>query len=134
MNGMAASDKIFAVLDLSEPEFSSQAPKERTEDQSKNVNTGFQKENSGDLSERRNSLLKKKTGQQVKIQFRNVHFSYEKDREILSGIDLDMPSGMFISLVGESGCGKSTVAGILAGRNRGFTGSVTVNNLSLIHI
>ena len=97
MNGMAASDKIFAVLDLPEPEFSSQAPKERTEDQSKNVNTGFQKENSGDLSERRNSLLKKKTGQQVKIQFRNVHFSYEKDREILSGIDLDMPSGMFVS-------------------------------------
>ena len=43
MNGMAASDKIFAVLDLPEPEFSSQAPKERTEDQSKNVNTGFQK-------------------------------------------------------------------------------------------
>lgn len=42
----------------------------------------------------------------MKIQFRNVHFSYEKDREILSGIDLDMPSGMFISLVGESGCGK----------------------------
>ena len=134
MNGMAASDKIFAVLDLPEPEFSSQAPKERTEDQSKNVNTGFQKENSGDLSERRNSLLKKKTGQQVKIQFRNVHFSYEKDREILSGIDLDMPSGMFISLVGESGCGKSTVAGILAGRNRGFTGSVTVNNQSLEEI
>lgn len=125
MNGMAASDKIFAVLDLPEPESGSQAPKERTEYQSKSVNTGFQKENSGDLSERRNSLLKKKTGQQVKIQFRNVYFSYEKDREILSGIDLDMPSGTFISLVGESGCGKSTVAGILAGRNRGFTGSVT---------
>ena len=41
---------------------------------------------------------------------------------------------MFISLVGESGCGKSTVAGILAGRNRGFTGSVTVNNQSLEEI
>ena len=134
MNGMAASDKIFAVLDLPEPESGSQAPKERTEDQTKSVNAGFQKENSGDLSERRNSLLKKKTGQQVKIQFRNVRFSYEKDREILSGIDLDMPSGTFISLVGESGCGKSTVAGILAGRNRGFTGSVTVNDQSLEEI
>lgn len=134
MNGMAASDKIFAVLDPPEPEFNSQAPKERTENRIKGVNAGFQKENSGDLSERRNSLLKKKTGQQVKIQFRNVHFSYEKDREILSGIDLDMPSGTFISLVGESGCGKSTVAGILAGRNRGFTGSVTVNDQSLEEI
>ena len=63
----------------------------------------------------------------MKIQFRNLHFSYEKDREILAGIDLDMPAGAFISLVGESGCGKSTIAGILAGRNRGFSGSVTVN-------
>lgn len=42
----------------------------------------------------------------MKIQFRNLHFSYEKDREILAGIDLDMPAGAFISLVGESGCGK----------------------------
>ena len=67
----------------------------------------------------------------MKIQFRNLHFSYEKDREILAGIDLDMPAGAFISLVGESGCGKSTIAGILAGRNRGFSGSVTVNGTAL---
>ena len=70
----------------------------------------------------------------MKIQFRNLHFSYEKDREILAGIDLDMPAGAFISLVGESGCGKSTIAGILAGRNRGFSGSVTVNGTALEEI
>ena len=40
----------------------------------------------------------------------------------------------FISLVGESGCGKSTIAGILAGRNRGFSGSVTVNGTALEEI
>ena len=45
-----------------------------------------------------------------------------------------MPAGAFISLVGESGCGKSTIAGILAGRNRGFSGSVTVNGTALEEI
>ena len=65
----------------------------------------------------------------MKIQFRNLHFSYEKDREILAGIDLDMPAGAFISLVGESGCGKSTIAGILAGEKLAgsFPVLVTVN-------
>ena len=74
------------------------------------------------------------TGKKMKIQFLNLQFSYEKDREILAGIDLDMPAGAFISLVGESGCGKSTIAGILAGRNRGFSGSVTVNGTALEEI
>ena len=48
--------------------------------------------------------------------------------EILKGIDLDVPAGSFVSLVGESGCGKSTIAGILSGKNR------TTDDLSLIHI
>ena len=43
-----------------------------------------------------------------------MHFSYEEDREILKGINLNLPAGSFVSLVGESGCGKSTIAGILA--------------------
>ena len=39
---------------------------------------------------------------------------------------LDLPTGSFVSLVGESGCGKSTVAGLLAGKNRGFRGEITI--------
>ena len=55
------------------------------------------------------------------ISFKNVHFAYEEDREILKGIDLYLPAGSFVSLVGESGCGKSTIAGIISAKNRGFT-------------
>ncbi len=51
---------------------------------------------------------------------KDVHFSYEEDREILKGINLNLPAGSFVSLVGESGCGKSTIAGILAAKNRGY--------------
>ena len=37
-------------------------------------------------------------------------------------IDLSSPQGSFTAMVGESGCGKSTVAAILMGRNKGYTG------------
>ena len=100
MNGMAASDKIFKILDLPE----AQAGKSTLPD--------------GALD----------------ITLQGVHFSYEEDREILKGIDLDLPAGSFVSLVGESGCGKSTIAGILAAKNRGYTGTVTIGGVPLSQV
>ncbi len=100
MNGMAASDKIFKMLDLPE----AQAGKSTLPD--------------GALD----------------ITLQDVHFSYEEDREILKGIDLDLPAGSFVSLVGESGCGKSTIAGILAAKNRGYTGTVTIGGVPLSQV
>lgn len=97
MNGMAASDKIFRILDISEPK------------------TGEKTLPEGGLD----------------ISFRDVHFSYEKDREILGGIDLQVPAGRFVSLVGESGCGKSTIAGILSGKNREFSGDIRIGGVAL---
>ena len=46
------------------------------------------------------------------IEYNDVHFSYGKD-EVLKGIDLKIPKGKFIALVGESGGGKSTMADLL---------------------
>ncbi len=95
MNGMAASDKIFHLLDLPEPELGTTACPD------------------GD------------------IQCRDLHFSYDADREILHVIDLAIPKGQFVSLVGESGCGKSTVSAIAMGRNKGYAGSVTIGGMEL---
>lgn len=100
MNGMAASDKIFALLDLPEPEAGSEQLQEGA----------------------------------VSICFEDVHFSYEKEREILKGIQMEFPAGSFTSLVGTSGCGKSTAAAILMGRNKGYTGHVTVQGKELSQI
>lgn len=96
MNGMAASDKIFRLLDLPESE---------------------QKEEmlNGDYT----------------VVCKNLHFSYEEDREILHGVDLEFPMGSFTSIVGESGCGKSTISAILMGRNKGYQGLVTVGGKEL---
>ena len=98
MNGMAASDKIFRLLDLPEPD------------------------------------KKPLSCPDGVLNCRDLRFSYEPDREILHGINLFFPKGSFTSLVGESGCGKSTIASILMGRSRGYSGSVTIGGAELREI
>lgn len=98
MNGMAASDKIFRLLDLSEPAH------------------GGVSCPAGD------------------IVCRGLRFSYEPEREILHGVDLTIPQGKFVSLVGESGCGKSTISALLMGRNKSYTGSVAIGGAELRNI
>ena len=61
----------------------------------------------------------------------NLRFSYEGGREILHGVDLQFNQGSFTALVGESGCGKSTIAAILMGRNKGYTGSAAIGGVEL---
>lgn len=97
MNGMAASDKIFRLLDL---------PEHKQE-----VSESFPLQHD--------------------IVCSGLRFSYEPDREILHGVNMDFPQGSFTALVGESGCGKSTVASILMGRSKGYTGSVTIGGVEL---
>jgi ATP-binding cassette subfamily B protein len=47
------------------------------------------------------------------IEFRNVSFSYDTDHSILNGIDLHIPAGQYVHIVGSSGNGKSTLASLL---------------------
>jgi ATP-binding cassette, subfamily B, heavy metal transporter len=47
------------------------------------------------------------------IRFENLHFGYDKDREILKGLDVDIPAGTSCAIVGPSGAGKSTIARLL---------------------
>ncbi|MDE6167814.1 MAG: ABC transporter ATP-binding protein/permease [Acetatifactor sp.] len=103
MNGMAASDKIFRLLDLPEKA-------EKTE--------GFP--------------------ENCTVSSSDLHFSYGGEdipdsggREILHGIHMEIPQGGFVSIVGESGCGKSTIASIFMGRNQGYSGSVKLGGKEL---
>lgn len=70
----------------------------------------------------------------AEIVCENLRFSYETDREILKSIDLRIPKGQFVAIAGESGCGKSTVASILMGRNRGYKGTIRIGDIELSDI
>lgn len=100
MNGMAASDKIFHLLDLPE-----------TEAKEKTISS-----QSGDIS------------------CHHVSFSYQEDREVLHNISMNFPKGSFSAIVGESGCGKSTIASLLMGRKKGYQGSITIGGIELFQI
>ncbi|MCQ2113949.1 MAG: ABC transporter ATP-binding protein/permease [Bacteroidaceae bacterium] len=48
-----------------------------------------------------------------KISFQSVHFSYNEQKEVLSNINLTIPKGKTIALVGQSGSGKSTLVDLI---------------------
>ncbi|RYG34978.1 ABC transporter ATP-binding protein [bacterium] len=47
------------------------------------------------------------------VTFKDVHFGYDKAREVLHGVDLEVKPGEMIGLVGHSGAGKSTLINLL---------------------
>ncbi|WP_028519098.1 ABC transporter ATP-binding protein/permease [Ruminococcus flavefaciens] len=68
------------------------------------------------------------------ISLNNVHFSYDESREILHGISMKIPENSFVGIVGESGCGKSTVASLLMERNTPTAGTLTLNGRDMSEI
>src|SRR5262249_50567571 len=47
------------------------------------------------------------------IRFEDVHFAYERDRQILKGLSFEVPAGHTVAVVGPSGAGKSTISRLL---------------------
>jgi len=65
------------------------------------------------------------------IIFSDVHFSYEEGKEVLTDINLDAPAGATIALVGTSGSGKTTIAGLAASFLNPDSGTITVDGIDL---
>jgi ATP-binding cassette subfamily B protein len=65
------------------------------------------------------------------VRFRDVHFSYGRGAEVLHGIDLEIPAGTTVALVGHTGAGKSTIAKLLARFYDPTSGAILVDGLDL---
>ena len=65
------------------------------------------------------------------MEFRNVSFSYEEDKEVLHDVNFKVPAGSVVALVGSSGSGKSTIAGLAASFLTPQEGEVIVDGQDL---
>ncbi|WP_336206309.1 ATP-binding cassette domain-containing protein [Leuconostoc suionicum] len=70
------------------------------------------------------------------LELKDIHKSYFLGKEefpVLKGINLSFEKGEFVSILGESGGGKSTLMNIIGGLDRNFSGDVLVNGNRLDH-
>ncbi len=97
MNGMAASDKLFKLLDTPEDEQGTLVPENFESD----------------------------------IVLKDVSFSYDKEKMVLQNISATIPKNSLISIVGESGCGKSTISSLICGITKGYEGSIQLDGMEI---
>lgn len=95
MNGMAASRRMFSILDTPEPEHGD-----------------VELDGRGD------------------IELDGVSYAYG-ERTVLDSVSATIARGSLVALAGESGGGKSTLAGIIAGRKDAYRGSVRIGGVEL---
>ena len=67
----------------------------------------------------------------TEIKVENVTFSYDGKRDVLKNVSMTFPKTGMTAIVGESGCGKSTVVNMLFGAFRPKNGAVTVGGKEL---
>jgi ATP-binding cassette subfamily B protein len=66
-----------------------------------------------------------------RVAFEGVHFTYGRGDEVLHGIDLVVPAGTTVALVGHTGAGKSTIAKLLARFYEPTHGRITIDEVDL---
>lgn len=103
MNGNAAADKIFRLLDTPENQ-------------------------EIDLEASKDGIGKLKNDFELSVN--HISFSYEKEKEILTDLNFTAKCGL-TALVGESGCGKSTITSLIMKENKENSGTITIGNMRL---
>lgn len=66
-----------------------------------------------------------------KIEFRNVRFSYGDGKEVIHGVDLTVPKGQTIAIVGQSGSGKSTLVDLIPRYHDVTSGELLIDGINV---
>lgn len=87
------------------------------------------------LITREKAIIEPADGKKLKviesITLKKVSFSYKKDQPVLKNVDLAFRHGKVSAIVGESGCGKSTIVQLLLRYYDAEQGSVLVNTTNI---
>jgi subfamily B ATP-binding cassette protein MsbA len=114
--GMVAADRVFKIIDEEEGE--NQSPKTK---------------NDIDIPSLTKTNLKF-IKLQGNIKFKNVHFSYVENEEVLKGINFEVKKGQTVAVVGSTGAGKSTIINLL---NRFYSinsGEITLDDYNIYNL
>ena len=68
------------------------------------------------------------------VSYKDVHFSYDGRTEVLHGINLDIPAGKTLALVGPSGGGKSTTCALLPRFYDATSGHITIDGTDIRNV
>ena len=101
MNGISASERMFELLDTEVEKV-----EELSKDELRSLNN-------------------------INIEIKDVDFSYDKERKVLENINITMENKKMIALVGESGCGKSTITNLLLKQRKVDSGEILLNGINL---
>ena len=63
---------------------------------------------------------------EIAVRLTGVSFGYDPSRPVLRGIDLAIPRGRLVAIMGGSGCGKTTILRLIGGQLRPQAGTITV--------
>lgn len=84
-----------------------------------------------DLAEASDPTRLERASARGEVRFEGVGFGYDAERAVLAGIDLVVPAGTTLALVGETGSGKSTLASLVPRLRDVTTGSVTIDGVDV---
>lgn len=68
------------------------------------------------------------------IDFKNIHFGYEKDEPVLKGLNLSIKHGQKIAIVGSTGSGKTTIVNLLTRFYELDSGTITIDGIDITTI
>ena len=123
----AGAERIFALLD-EKPEVN-EGKILLVHNEDANEKNPFGKRYSWAIPQEDGSLIKKPV--EGVIEFKDVHFSYVKGKEILKGISFEVHPGKKIAFVGSTGAGKTTIISLLARFYPIDSGSITYDGLPI---
>ena len=68
---------------------------------------------------------------EIAVRLADVSFGYDRSRPVLKGIDLTVPRGRLVAIMGGSGCGKTTILRLIGGQLRPQAGTITVAGIDV---